>query len=551
MTVSPSSISFTVQAGAPNIPADQTITISSTTSAVLNYSASIAIQSGGNWLVPTSSTSGSTPGSITIRLVNFANLAPGPYTGSISISSQASNSPVVVQVNLTVLVAPNLTVSPGLFTVSQIGGNAATITRQGIVVNSSPPVQFTASATTQSGGQWLSVNPVQGVAGPGTIVTAIINAAGLAAGTYIGNITITPLGGTPQVVTITLNVLAPAIIVATPAPLSFTYQQGSPPPASQGLSLGSTGAQLSLTIGVSEQSGGEWLAVAPAAVTTPTTIEVSVHPTGLPPGVYPGTLNISASDPSVAPLTVPVTLTVTKPAPLIGSITNAASFAPGPVAPGEFITIFGSSLGPTTPVSLQLTASGKVDTMLGGTMVFFDNIAAPMIYSSAGQVSVIVPYEVARKFSTQLTVEFQGVVSASQQIRVIDSTPGIFMADASGQGAIINQDGTPNSTHNGAAPGTAVSIFATGEGQTDPPGVDGAINAIVLPLPKPHLPVSVEINGEAAVVTYAGAAPGEAAGLLQVNARIPADVPRGTSVPVTITVGAATSQAGVTVAIRP
>ena len=52
-------------------------------------------------------------------------------------------------------------------------------------------------------------------------------------------------------------------------------------------------------------------------------------------------------------------------------------------------------------------------------------------------------------------------------------------------------------------------------------------------------------------MTYAGAAPGQVAGILQVNVRVPADVPKGTSVPVSITVGAATSQAGVTLAIHP
>ena len=47
----------------------------------------------------------------------------------------------------------------------------------------------------------------------------------------------------------------------------------------------------------------------------------------------------------------------------------------------------------------------------------------------------------------------------------------------------------------------------------------------MLPLPKPALQVSVEINGENAEVTYAGGAPGEVAGMLQVNARIPANAP--------------------------
>jgi uncharacterized protein (TIGR03437 family) len=549
MSVSPSSISFTVQAGGTNIPANQTITITCTTSAVLNYAATATTQGGGNWLAIIPPAAGSTPGTVTVGLVNFSSLAPGPYIGSISISSQASNSPVVVPVSLTVLVVPNLSVSPSSFTIPQIASSVATVVRQAITVDSSPSVHFSATATTTNGGPWLSVDAstAQG-ATPGS-VTAVIAGGGLSVGTYTGIIAITPVGGTPVNVVITLDILAPAVIVATPSPLSFTVQEGGPLPPSQTLSLTSTGAQLNLTVGTGTQ-GGTWLSVNGPTVTTPVDISVSVNPAGLSPATYQGTLNISASDPSVAPLTVPVTLTVNKPAPEVGAITNAASFAPGPVAPGEFVTIFGTSIGPNTPANLVLTASGKVDTILGGTEVFFDNIAAPVIYTSATQVSVIVPYEVARKVSTTMMVEYLGIASVAQTVRVIDSSPGIFVANASGQGAILNQDGSPNSVQNGAAAGSVVSIFATGEGETDPLGVDGVINANTLPLPKPSLPVSVEINGETAQVTYAGAAPGEVAGMLQVNARIPADVPSGTVVPVTITVGAATSQAGVTVAIK-
>ena len=550
MVVSPSSISFTVQAGAANIPADQTINISSSTSTALNFTATAAAAGVGNWLAIKSTASGSTPGNITVGLVNFASLPPGPYTGSVTITSPASNSPVVVPVNLTVLTVPTLTVNPSSFTVLQGGSTGVTMTRQIIVVNSSPPVNYTTATTTQTGGPWLSVDPMTAQGTTPGLVTAIINGTGLAAGTYTGTISITPVGGNPQTVMVTLDVAAAAIIVAAPSPISFTYQQNGSLPASQILSLGSTGAPLNLTVGVSTQSGGEWLLVDSTNVTTPGMISVSINPAGLSPASYQGTLNISASDASVASLTVPVTLTVTKPAPEIGGITNAASFAPGPIAPGEFITIFGTSVGPTTPVNLTLTPSGTVNTILGGTQVFFDNIAAPMIYSSATQVSVIVPYEVARKVSTTMKVEYLGIATVSQTVRVIDSSPGIFVANASGQGAILNQDTSPNSSKNPAAAGSVISIFATGEGQTDPLGMDGVLNANALPLPKPELKVSVEINGEPAEVTYAGGAPGQVAGMLQVNARIPADVPAGATVPITITVGAATSQSGVTLAVK-
>jgi uncharacterized protein (TIGR03437 family) len=90
-------------------------------------------------------------------------------------------------------------------------------------------------------------------------------------------------------------------------------------------------------------------------------------------------------------------------------------------------------------------------------------------------------------------------------------------------------------------------IYATGEGQTTPAGVDGAVTGATLQ--RPVLPVRVTIGGQEAEVLYAGSAPGLVAGVLQVNARVPALARRG-SVPVVITVGAAASQGGVTLAVR-
>jgi uncharacterized protein (TIGR03437 family) len=87
----------------------------------------------------------------------------------------------------------------------------------------------------------------------------------------------------------------------------------------------------------------------------------------------------------------------------------------------------------------------------------------------------------------------------------------------------------------------------TGEGQTVPPGVDGLIARSTLPTPV--LPVSVNIDGKQATVLYAGGVPTLAAGVIQVNAIIPADVASGNT-PITVTVGPNTSRDGVTIAIR-
>jgi uncharacterized protein (TIGR03437 family) len=547
--VSPASLSFTVQAGAASAPANQTLTISSNSSAV-SYTAAVSTTSGANWLIANGATSGTTPGTVSVGAANFTSLASGAYNGSITITSSASNSPVVVPVTLTVLAATSLTVSPTSITVNETVSSASPVSQQPITLASgTTPIQFTASATTNSAGAWLFLSPTQGNT-PATL-TAVINAQGLAVGQYTGTITIMPASGAAQTVTITLNVTAPATLSATPAPVTFTYQQAGSLPGSQSVAVNSSGTPLSVSISAATQNGGTWLMVSPPNGTTTVNLSVSVSPIGLLPGSYSGAITITPSDSTVAPLTIPVSLTVTQSAPSVAGATNAASYAPGPVAPGEIVTIFGTGLGPSTLTTLQITDSGTVATNLGGTQVFFDGYPAPLIYSSATQVSVIVPYEVAGTGTTSMMIQYQGTRSNSMTVPVLDALPGIFTASALGygQGAIVNQDGSINSTQNGADPGSIVSIYATGAGQTNPFSVDGSITSNVLATPQ--LPVTVQIAGEDAQVLYAGAAPGEPAGVLQVNAQIPADVLPGTSVSVVITVGSVSSQAGVTVAIKP
>lgn len=548
MLVSPAALSFTVQAGAVSAPSSQTLTITSNSSAV-SYSAAVSAGTG-NWLIANSGASGTTPGSFSAGVANFAGLAPATYNGSITITSTASNSPFVVPVSLTVLAPTPLTVSPSTISITETVSSSSPVSQQPITLQSgATPLQFTASPTTNTGGSWLTLSAMQGTT-PASI-NAIVNTQGLPVGQYIGTVTILPVTGTAQTITVTLNVTAPATLSATPAPLAFTYQQGGSLPGSQSVAVNSSGAPLNVSISAATQDGGTWLLVSPPNGTTTVNLSVSVSPTGLTPGPYRGTITVTASDPTVAPLTIPVSLIVSQVIPSIAGATNAASYAPGPVSPGEIVTIFGTGMGPSALVPLQITNGGTVNTNLGGTQVFFGGYPAPLLYSSATQVSAIVPYEVAGTGTTSLTIQYQGMQSTPMTVPVLDSLPGIFTSGALGygQGAIVNQDGTVNSSQNGAQPGSVVSIYATGAGQTNPSSGDGTITGNVLATPQ--LPVTVQISGEAAQVLYAGAAPGEPAGVLQVNAQIPSDVPRGTNVSVVITVGTANSQAGVTVAIAP
>jgi uncharacterized protein (TIGR03437 family) len=232
------------------------------------------------------------------------------------------------------------------------------------------------------------------------------------------------------------------------------------------------------------------------------------------------------------------------------AVSNAASFdGTGSVAPGEIVAIFGSGLGPASPMTLQLDSNGRVSSSLGGTRVLFDAEPAPLIFVSANQLGAVVPYSTAGRPTTTVHVEYQGNLSDPLTLTVTESVPGIFSVDASGksQGAIVNQDNSINSLANPALSGSIVSLYATGEGQTDPPGVDGQVSGDVLP--KPRLPVSVAVGGTPATVLYAGAAPGAVAGVFQVNFRVPETTTASGAVPLSLTVGNATSQPGITMAV--
>jgi uncharacterized protein (TIGR03437 family) len=275
------------------------------------------------------------------------------------------------------------------------------------------------------------------------------------------------------------------------------------------------------------------------------------------PGTYQGTISISVPLATNSPVTLSITLTVT-PAPVttpaVVAIQNAGSYLPTSISPGLNILIYGSNMGPATLTLLQVGSNGTLATLVSGTQVTFDGVAAPIIFTSTNEVSVMVPYAVAGKTSTSMVVIYNGVSSTAINLRVVAAAPSIYTLNqsGSGQGAILNQNGTVNSAANPEVAGNIIQIFGTGEGTTTPAGVDGTILPSRLPLPTPNLPVTVTIGGmdvPAADITYAGEAPGAISGVIQVNARIPLGVGPG-PVSVVIKVGGVPSQNNVTVSVR-
>ena len=223
-------------------------------------------------------------------------------------------------------------------------------------------------------------------------------------------------------------------------------------------------------------------------------------------------------------------------------VVNGASLLPGPVAPGEFLRLAGSSIAPSNPI--------PGSTIPGATMVFFDGIRAPLLATAPDQIDLIVPYGISGKLTTQMNVMSGAQLLASLTLPVAASAPGVFTLDPTGIGhaGVLNQDGTPNSASNPALRGTAVTLFATGLGQTSPSGVDGKL--AWFPLPMPLLPVSVRVGGVESQALYDSAVLDYIAGLHMVVCRIPTNMVPGPAVPLLLQVGTAASQPGVTVAVK-
>jgi uncharacterized protein (TIGR03437 family) len=234
---------------------------------------------------------------------------------------------------------------------------------------------------------------------------------------------------------------------------------------------------------------------------------------------------------------------------LIGAVVDAASPFAGTISPGKIVVIYGAGLGPDHLVQNQ-AKNGAFGIELSGTTIAFDGVAAPILYTSATQVGAVVPYEIASAMA-QVAVTYQGQTSNAVTVSLRPSAPSLFTLNQQGwgQAAAINAAfGSVNTAGNPLKVGDYVSLFATGEGQTFPAGVDGKIAGSTPP--HPVLPVSVTIGGiPATEVQYAGSIAGQVAGLMQVNVRIPDGVQPGGYVPVVLRVGDTSSLDSVWIAV--
>jgi len=537
--VSPAALEFVVRRGDITPPPVQSLAV--TADGPANFTVSATTVSGGNWLAVTPS-GGDAPTGLTVTVSSFSTLAPGSYTGTITVTP-ASGTPVTVPVALTVT-APRLQVNPASLLFTFPPGSEEKVAAQAVEVSSMPSQNYTVTARTLSGGQWLSASAARGTTPDATSVQ--VNTTDVLPGTHAGVVEFTAGSAGTVSVPVTLIVQAEPELQVSPLSLTFTFEQGVPPPGPRLISVASSVAPLSYTLETSAEGPIDWLFASPSTGITPVSVAISVNPLGLEPGVYRGSVRVDANG-VATPADIAVELRIVTPPPSIAAVTNAASGLEGPVSPGEIITVWGFRIGPAQLEGLRLDEARRVATILAGTRVLFDGVPVPLVFVRADQLAAIVPYWVDGRSTVTMQVEYQGVRSAPLAVMVAPAAPGIFTIAPTLQAAALNEDGSVNSEEKPAEPGSVVVLFATGEGQTAPEGVDGMITGEILPVPV--LPVDVYFNGTEAEIRYAGAAPTAPSGALQVNALLPKDVAAG-AVTVLIKVGDRQSQGGVTIWVR-
>lgn len=194
----------------------------------------------------------------------------------------------------------------------------------------------------------------------------------------------------------------------------------------------------------------------------------------------------------------------------VAGVANSASFTQS-FAPGMLVTVFGTGLSPGSPqtmssVPLPLTSAS-------GTSVTINGLAAPLLYVSATQINLQIPYELSP--GSAVLVVKNGAQSGSINFAVQRAGPGIF-ADYQNGNIIPGES---------AAAGSAIGFYVTGAGLVSPPEATGNVPSAGT-TPVPNLTVVVTIGGMPVTPVYMGI-PGWSVGVLQINVTVPASLAAG------------------------
>lgn len=384
LQLSNGSVTFNYQFGSTTQPAQQQIQVGSSGNP-LTFNVSTAPGSGGNFLTVTPSFA-TTPQTLNLAInpTVAATLAPGTYQSSVTLTSQAGNSPLNIPVTLIVGNNTLLNASQTSLNFNYQITQATPASQTFAITSTGTPLNYTVSAvSTNCGGNFLSVNPASGSTN-GTIA-ASINPAGLTPGTCNGTITINSpgAGNTPLTIPVTVQVSNSPLLNVSPGAINVVTQSGTTP-AIQNVALTSTDPATALSFNVSSTTnngGAGWLLVGPTSGATPNNLTIGFQTSGLSVGTYTGSITVTPTAAGLPPTVIPVTLVITSSATAaatpssltftqafggaqpsaqtlsITSTTPGLSYSASAVSlsGGSWLTV--SPSGGTTPGSLTVTAN--------------------------------------------------------------------------------------------------------------------------------------------------------------------------------------------------
>jgi uncharacterized protein (TIGR03437 family) len=550
-------------------PPAQSISVLNGGAGSLNFTASVSTLSGGNWLsvTPSAGTATASSSASVVISVNSVGLSPATYYGKVQISASGlANSPQTVSVVLTVASpaqspGPSLS-STGLIFVAQAGG-AATNARTITVTNPSPnPLNFSSTAFSDTGTNFYTVTPGNGILTSAQPLTISVQpAAGLAAGVYIGSVTLVFADASTQT---TYQHRLAVVLIVVPAAGSAVQAHTLRP-----LAAGCTPAKLILVftqLGDAFKIPAAW--PAPLEVTAvddcgtfmPQGSVILTFSTGDPPlalsslkdGRWSGTwlprntssqVTIVAQGQETAPALhgtaqIGGGLQANPAVPVIdaGGVVSAASNTPRqPLAPGSYISVYGKNLS----LGSNIAPSLPLQTELGGTQVILAGKALPLNYAGNGQINAIVPFDSPVNTQQQVIVQTGAALSVPEPVVLSAAQPAIFTQDQSGGGLGVivgyKADGSANFLIDASHPvsaGDYLVIYCTGLGPVDQSVVVGNAGPSS-PLANTLNPVTATIGGQNATVAFAGLAP--TLTVYQVNLIVPPGVPPGSAVQVVLT----------------
>ncbi len=266
---------------------------------------------------------------ITATLSIAPGAALGVATVSVTFSGETSGT-----VNFNILSAtPQLVVAPLTVTFNATVGGSAPATQSISVTPTSgaqPPVNFRTivmgAETNSPQPSWISIAPTSGLAPAGIVVS--VNQGSMAAGTYGATIQVLDTNDLSTSVSVALKVSgAPAQLTVAPTMLSFSGRQAAPGVLTQALTISNSGTgSFGFTTSVVNNSA--WISGVTASSNTVTAataavVQVQVNTTGLAPGGYQDTIQISSPAGNEQ---IPVSLFVASEGPILGVDTTGLLF---------------------------------------------------------------------------------------------------------------------------------------------------------------------------------------------------------------------------------